>query len=216
MPRLTIRHLLLWAVCSGLLASRATVPASLAVSLAVTIYGGCIAVSVIVIYTCVRNSLWTRTQPGHWFAFVGAWEMVDQIVVTPACLSFLPLRAEYVYSFAFIGMAAIFAVGAIMGRWEWYWRLAIALHSLEAMSSAAWRLAQEWWGYPGASEFIREKATPAIGVATVLVTLASIGIDLYRKRHRDWLHWVGIVWFSFKWYGQIRAYVIPFFFPTRR
>jgi hypothetical protein len=125
-------------------------------------------------------------------------------------------RAEYVYCIAFLGIAAIFIVGAIMGRWEWYWRLAISLHALEAKSSAARRLAQEWWGYAGAAEFIREFATPGIGVATVLFTLASIGIDLYRKRNRDWLHWVGISWCAFKWYAQIRAYVIPYFFSPQR
>jgi hypothetical protein len=107
-------------------------------------------------------------------------------------------------------MAAIYVVGATLGRWEWYWRLAVALLALDMISSTGWRLAQEWWGWPGTAEFIRNKATPAIAIAAVLMTLVSIGVDLYRKRYRDWMHWCGVIWFLFTWYGLARAYLIPY------
>jgi hypothetical protein len=211
--RLTIRQMVLWALCSGFVAWRGSPPSTIEQFFGITIKGGMLAGSVTVIYTCTRFSSWSRTQPGHWFALVGAWEYVEMIAVTPICKSLLPIRVEYIYCIAFIGMAAILMVGAILGRWEWYWQLAISLHALDEMSSTAWRLAQEWWGWPGIAEFIRNTATPAIGVAAVLVLLASIGLDLYRKRYRDWLHWCGIAWFLYKWHWQVRAYVIPHFFP---
>jgi hypothetical protein len=215
MPRLTIWHLVLWTAVSGLMASRASSSANVYSYLWFVIRGGCITVSAILIYACVRHSLWSHTQPGHWFAIVCAWEYLDMVAVEPICQAILPLRPEYIYCIAFIGMAALYAVGAALGRWESYWTLAISLLALDMISSTGWRLAQEWWGWAGAAEFIRNKATPTIAVAAVLVTLASIAMDLYRQQYRDWLHWCGIAYFLLTWYGLARAYAIPYVFPAR-
>jgi hypothetical protein len=216
MPRLHTGHLLAWVTISSFLALQGSAYSNFLSGLWVMVRGGCFIVSAIVVYQCTRHSIWTRTEPGHWFAFVCVWEYLDMVAVEPICHALLPIRREYIYCIAFIGMAAIYIVGAIVGRWQWYWTLAMSLLGLDQISSTGWRLAQEWWGYAGVAEFIREKATPTIAVCAVLATLASIGIDLFRKQYRDWLHWCGIAYFLLEWYGFARAYAIPYLFPPQR
>lgn len=210
MPRLTIWHLLMWTAVSGGVAARVSVPFSIPLCLSVVITGGAITATIAVLTTCGRRGLWSKTEPGHWFAFIRSWEYLDMIAVTPVCIAWVPIQDSYIYCVPFLGMAAIYFTGTVAGRWEWYWRLAIVAHGFDATAAVAWRLTNGL-GWRGAADVIRTGITPAIGSAAVALVLISIGVDLYRKQYRDWLHWVGAAYFLFHWYGLVRAYVIPFF-----
>ncbi|MDA8563677.1 hypothetical protein N9L06_04410 [Mariniblastus sp.] len=214
MPRLTIWHLLIWTAVSSCVAARISVPFSIPLALNVAITGGAITASVIVIYSCFKHKLWSKTEPGHWFAFVAAWQYIDMIAFTPTCVSLLPIEDGYVYCLTFVGMAVIYALGSIVGRWEWYWRLALLLHGIDNMLAVAWRLMNEQ-GNMAATNLIQTQLLPVIGCVAVLFVVIAIALDVYRKRYRDWPHWVGIVYFLFHWYGLIVAYVIPHYFPPQ-
>ena len=212
MPRLTIWHLLIWTFLSCCVAARISVLPSIALALNVVITGGAFAATVIVLHACFKHKLWSKTQPGHWFAFVSAWVYVDQVAITPACEVWLPPENGYVYLLAFVGMAAVFITGSIVGRWEWYWRLAILLHGIDNLSAVAWRITNEQ-GHMAATNIIRTQLNSVIGFTAAVFVVIAIAFDVYRKRYRDWLHWIGIVYVVFFWYGMIMAYVVPYVFP---
>ena len=64
-----------------------------------------------------------------------------------------------------------------------------------------------------ATNIIRTQLNSVIGLTAAVFVVIAIALDVYRKRHRDWLHWIGIVYVVFFWYGMIMAYVVPYVFP---
>lgn len=134
------------------------------------------------------------------------------VAVTPACVAWLPVESGDIACVAFFGMAVIYGVAAVVGRWEWFWRVADLAHGYHAIAAVAWRITNES-GSPDITAEIRTGVTPIIGVVAVVFALGSLGADLFRQRYRVWLHWVGMACCSLKWYGLIRVYVVPYFLP---
>ena len=64
-----------------------------------------------------------------------------------------------------------------------------------------------------ATNIIRTQLNSVIGYTAAVFVVIAIAFDVYRKRYRDWLHWIGIVYVVFFWYGMIMAYVVPYVFP---
>jgi len=191
MPRLSIKHLLLWMTFSSMLASISHLkgyspPMSVAYLLGSLINSGALTVTAVVLYTCIRQSRWNLLQPGHWFAFVATWGIIDGIAVMPLCVWLAPNYKGYIYCIAFIGMAAVYFVGAVTGSWKRYWKLALALLALDMVSATSWRLFQEWWGWPGTAEFIYTRIHPVLGTPSwpplfpsVLIYIANITVIGY-------------------------------------
>lgn len=212
MPRLSIWHLFVWtAACAIVVAKISNATFSIPVALHIAITGGALTVTVVAIYHCCIHGLWAKTEPGHWFAFAAAWEYADMVAVTPTLVALMPTFSGYIYCIAFLGMAAIYFAGSIVGQWEWCWRIGMFPHGLHGMSAVGWRLTNEQF-QNAATAIIRTEITPATGSGAVSLVMISIGLDVYRKYPRDWLHRVGVLYFVFHWYVVIRAYVVPYVF----
>ena len=211
-PKLRIWSILFWMTCTSVVASRTGGPLGTGTVVASVVQGGALTAAAIVVYTCIRHSVWRSTEPGHWCAFAAAWEYLDMSAVTPMLCSLLPNYSGYIYCITFVGIATIYSIGTVIGRWEWYWKVVLSLHAGANISSVAWRLSNEW-GWSTATSVVRETVTPTIGTAAVIMMLIAIIIDLRSKRYRDWLHWCGLGWPMFKWYVLARAYILPRFIP---
>ncbi|MEQ1828183.1 MAG: hypothetical protein ABL921_19645 [Pirellula sp.] len=105
---------------------------------------------------------------------------------------------------------AFTSIAVVLCDWRWYWRIAIGLiggqliitnfpltmTQLYPFSASA----GQGWSNP----LFRSAAT-GIEYLALVFTLLSIGLDLYRKQHRDWLHWGGLLYCVMHWTYMIQA-----------
>lgn len=209
--RLSLGHLFLWVAVAGVLAATASVPLSGEVLLNVVINSAAITAALVAIYHATLNAEWVDAHPGHWCAMVVLWAMIDQWLVTPQLIGWLPDSEVFARSLFFIGAAILFLLGMLIGDWGRAWKLAFAAHMASFAVMASWRLLQSG-GMPSTAELLRDYVTPAVDVLAVALALFAVLMDFWWKQLRDWKHWVGLLWFGFQWYVTVQTYLWPYFF----
>jgi hypothetical protein len=225
MPRLTIRHLLICTAICSLYVWRAKAlgglsPSSSIISVLSVVVGGMtLAAAAYVIFARWRGLPWKSTEPGHWFALVALWELVESPVTRFVMIWTGAIDDRNVWvcstevgrlftSIAYVGIAAILLAGLCLTKWPLYWRVPVAIHFLDATNAAVWRIssaseALQWLHLP---DDIYIKSLPVFGILATVALAIAIYFDIYKKDFRTWPHWIGLTYELLHWYWIIKAY----------
>lgn len=209
-PRLSILHLMLWMLCSGLYLAltQTTYTAQTGAShrydsiqRATSVFlgpisGAMLAGSLVLIYSRIRSGSRMLRHPGHWLLLIGAGLKLVYLLMIGAALL---VRGENIWPFVLNGaiiLAAIipylFAIRRTdVFRWKVLFGGMVALHVLHGLFYFAIAL--------------EIHTTIGIHLFTVLSSVANLGnlllagwlvviavIELCVDQRRDWLHWTGV------------------------
>ncbi|MBA3484181.1 MAG: hypothetical protein H0T51_20435 [Pirellulales bacterium] len=186
---------------------------------AIALTGAAIAAVLVVANACRNGFPWRSTDPGHWLALVAAWEFLEGALVRRFLIfatggvdgNNVPhvshQMLDAINSVAYAGIAAILLVGVVSTNWPIYWRIALAIHILDATNAVIWRLtadAAHWLHMPDA---IYLQSLPFMGTLAGISLIVATAIDLYRKQFRNWPHWIGLLYALFHWYVIVTVYM---------
>jgi hypothetical protein len=186
----------------------------------ITLAGITVAAAIVVVAACYKGFAWKSTDPGHWFAFVAAWEVLDETIVSKFLLFVtggvsehnVPVASDQMLavfnSVAFWGIAAILFAGLAITKWPISWRIPVAIHALDATNAAIWRVTSvahslQWLHLP---DRIYLRSLPFLGILAIASLAVAIAIDIYKRDFRNWPHWAGLIYEFNHWYWIVRVY----------
>lgn len=213
-PRLSIWHILLWCAIGATLLISIRQESLSADPAGYVVYafcnGGTITVAILLLMRVAKQA---KPEPGHWLAIAS---LLDGYALSND-VSFLGTYGfgevpKLLFILAFIGCAIILC------GWKLSWRLAILLVGSQLVATNFPITLSELFPFSsyagrGWSNSLFRSVCTIIEFLAVLFTFLAIGVDLYRKQYRDWLHWVGILYCVMHWAYLIQAYLFPLLFP---
>ena len=170
--------------------------------------GGTIVVAIVLLTMIAKQ---TNPEPGYWLAVAS---LLDGYA--------LSLDISFVGYYGFREMPKLLFILAfttcaiVLCSWNWYWRIAIGLIGGQLIfTNFPLTLTQMYpfsaFGGQGWSNSLFRMVCTSIEFFAIVFTLLSIGIDIYRKLYRDWLHWGGILYCVMQWAYLIKFCLLPFF-----
>jgi hypothetical protein len=214
-PRLSIWHILIWCFVSAILLISIRREALLDYPAGYVMFaacnGGTITVSILLL-TWVSQCI--RPEPGYWLAIAS---LLDGFMLFRSEIAFLGGFGfgevpKMLFLSAFVGCTIVQA------GWHWSWRLSVFLIGVRLITSNFPITFSEFIPFSffegqGWSNPLFRSFCTSIEWLGVCVTLIAIGIDVFRRHHRNWLHWVGILYCIMLWVNLIQSDVFPILFP---
>ena len=163
--------------------------------------GGAISVAIVLLSSIAKKA---QCEPGYWLAVAS---LIDGFARTREIV--------YVGFYGFgetpklLFMMAFTLLAIVQCDWNWYWKASIGLIGgqmiltnfpitltqllpFSAFDGQGWR-----------NSLFRSVANGTESLAVVF-TLLAIGMNLYRKHKRDWLHWGGLLYCMMLWVYMIQ------------
>lgn len=207
--RLSLFHLFLWFVVGSLLATQSSHPLSSDSLLVIAFNSAALTAALVAISQATLNREWVDAHPGHWLSMVVLWLYLDQWLVTPQLTQLAPRYDGLIYTLFYVGAAFLLLLGTLVGDWGRAWKLAMGAHAAVFALAATSRIIQAVWNWDWAAEIVRNYWAPPVDVLAVVLLVLAVLWDFRWKHLRDWMHWVGLIYFGFHWAKNIRAYDIP-------
>lgn len=149
----------------------------------------------IFVYRRLKGGPAFPTQPGHWLllvygvVYLCSWVAMDVLEASRAWLEAHGFEFYLCYAWISGGVDGLAALGQMLacwrvperGRWGWYFGLAAGFDVCTML--VLW-LAD--WSSPYQAVHIGGS------VILLLVLIAALTTDLWRRTGRDWLHWTGV------------------------
>ena len=207
-PRLRIHHLLLWTLCTSAsltvfrhVAKTNPMPEQYALLQDVSILGqgivggALVAGMIVMIASKVRFGLVLTRLPGHWIVLVSGIEIAAGMVIWNAIVA-SDNNSPYTF-LVLAGNQLIPACGYLLaarsshvGRWRGFFSLLFLNALLYCVQFTALAISTTGIG----NWLILLMELPAIGELISFLWLIVLALlDQRASRHRDWLHWVGVI-----------------------
>ena len=214
LPRFSIWHIFLWsAICALLLNStnrEALASDKVFYVLEAFCNSGAIFVAILLLARLAKQA---KPEPGYWLAIASLLDGFS-----------LPQDVIFTSSYGFgetpklIFILAFTCCAVQLCGWNWYWRLAIVFVGGHLVVSNFFITLSQFfpfttvggigWGNP-----LVRAIHVTFEYSAVAFTLLAIAIDLNRKRYRDWLHWIGLLYCVMHWAHMVQNYLLPLLFP---
>ena len=220
LPRFSIWHILLWsAICAILLNAAVREPqaqdpfgAPLPVNssgvgfriLSAFCESGTICVSIVLLATLANR---VKPEPGHWLAIASLVAAYTYSSGYPYSINKAAEMPKLIFILAFT------CCGVHLCGWPWYWRMAIFLIGVNVTITNFYFTITSYFPFTavqgtGWNNPLLHGINLSVEWLVVLLTLFSVAYDLYRKRYRDWLHWVGLLFCILRWATRVHDFLL--------
>jgi len=216
LPRLGIRHVMLWTLfTAGYLALFHRLGDTSAISVGWRIWigaqlvfdavlaGASLTAFVLLAYVRVRSSAQLRTEPGHWLLIANAATLLLSKPMDFAVVSTFDRDVKigvelFHWSWAYIGLVqmvrlTVFLLAARAGGTR-CWRWTFGALAVFAVVECAYDFAMFSRGRIGIGIVNALYECVSYGNAVMAFAIAAVAVlDILHRERRDWLHWTGVV-----------------------